>query len=165
MNDELSEYLKQFKTSVSNPVEPKPKQPTPKAPSIDSKIDEYSTRNGVDSNFVRAVMGQESGGNPTAKSWANAKGLLQIIPETGRQYRKDFDPYNVDHNLDVGTRHLAYLEKKYKGDKKRVLAAYNAGEKNADRNDWYEKSQFWSNDPNVQKGLKPRGPEDKTKLH
>ena len=155
MADELDKFL-------DSVLGGSPKPQVRPQPSIDDKIDEYSKANGVDSKFVRAVMGQESAGNPNAKSWANAKGLLQILPETGKRYRKDFDPFNIDHNLDVGTRHLAYLEKKYKGDKKRVLAAYNAGEGNADQKDWWEQSQFWSNDRAVQKGLKPRGPQDKT---
>lgn len=169
MIDDADKFLDEFlgnqpKTPKTPTTAPVPKLQPMKKPKADinSKIDQYSSQSGVDPNFVRAVMGQESGGNPNAKSWANAKGLLQIIPETGKKYRKDFDPFNVDHNLEVGTKHLAYLEKKYKGDKKRVLAAYNAGEGNADKENWYEQSQRWSNDPAVQKGLKPRGPSDKT---
>lgn len=169
MIDDADKFLDEFlgnqpKTPKAPKPAPIPKLQPMKKPKadIDSKIDQYASQNGVDPNFVRAVMGQESGGNPKAKSWANAKGLLQIIPETGKKYRKDFDPFNVDHNLEVGTKHLAYLDKKYKGDKKRVLAAYNAGEGNADKPDWYNQSERWSNDPAVQKGLKPRGKTDKT---
>jgi len=137
--------------------------PQPKKPSSSDKVSFYAEKNGVEPEFVRAVMGQESSGNPTAKSWANAKGLLQLTDAVGRKYRKnDYDPYNEDINLDAGTQHLKYLLDKYKGDKKRVLAAYNAGEDNADKPDWYEKSVYWSNDKDVQAGLKPRGPSDKT---
>jgi len=137
--------------------------PQPKKPSSSDKVSFYAQKNGVEPEFVRAVMGQESSGNPTAKSWANAKGLLQLTDAVGRKYRKnDYDPYNEDINLDAGTQHLKYLLDKYKGDKKRVLAAYNAGEDNADKPDWYEKSVYWSNDKDVQAGLKPRGPSDKT---
>ena len=129
---------------------------------VDDKVSFYATKAGLDPNFVGAIIGQESGGNPNAKSWAKASGRLQVMPATGQRFVKNFDPNNDDHVLDAGTQYLAYLNDRYKGDKKRVLAGYNAGEGNADRNDWYEKSQFWSNDPKVQQGLKPRGASDRT---
>lgn len=158
-NDDLTEYLKQFK-----PQQPKaPKKPNPN--DIDTKISQYSEANGVDPDFVRAIMGQESSGNPKARSWKNAGGLLQVMPGTATAYLKKgqaWNPDDIDMNLDVGTKHIAKLEKRYKGDKKRVLAAYNAGEGNADRNDWWEAAQNWSNDPDVQAGRKPRGASDKT---
>lgn len=139
-----------------------PKQPRqPKAD--EDKIEFYANKNGVDSNFVRALMQQESGGRSNAQSWAGAKGKLQITDDIGRKYAgTNYNPFDDDINLDVGTKHLAYLQNKYGGDLKRVLAAYNAGEGNADKKNWYEASRFWSNDKEVQAGRKPRGDSDKT---
>lgn len=88
----------------------------------------------------QAVIGQESGGNPTAMSRAGAQGLMQLMPETGKDMMrrlglnpKDYDPYNPDLNKQLGTEYLRMLRGRYDGDIQLALAAYNWGMGNLEK--------------------------------
>ncbi|MGM0442253.1 MAG: lytic transglycosylase domain-containing protein [Elusimicrobiota bacterium] len=89
-------------------------------------INKYAAIHGVEKELLKALIRQESGFNPTAISHKGARGLMQLMPRTARQYgvTNIFDPAE---NISAGTEHLAYLLKKYNGDKRLALAAYNAG--------------------------------------
>ena len=78
-----------------------------------------------ESQLVHAVIEQESNYEPRARSKKGAKGLMQLMPETARQYgvRNSYDPKT---NLDAGVRHLKDLMSRL--DLPIALAAYNAGE-------------------------------------
>ncbi|MCS6777423.1 MAG: lytic transglycosylase domain-containing protein [Chloroherpetonaceae bacterium] len=93
---------------------------------IEAHIEKYARLNGLDPQLVRAVIQQESGGNPRAVSTAGAQGLMQLMPETAALYgvRDSFDP---EQNIAAGTRHLAGLLREFRGDLPLALAAYNAG--------------------------------------
>ena len=92
-------------------------------------IREAAERHSVSPALVEAVARVESGFNPRALSHKGARGLMQVIPATGRRFgvRADklFDP---EHNIAAGTAYLAWLSKRYGGNLDFVLAAYNAGE-------------------------------------
>lgn len=95
-------------------------------------IKQAGERFGVDPRLVGAVIGAESAGNKSAVSPKGAQGLMQLMPETGREVAKrigldSFDPNNPEHNILVGTAYLGEQLKKYKGDVGLALAAYNAG--------------------------------------
>jgi soluble lytic murein transglycosylase len=92
----------------------------------DRLIRQHSEANGLDYRLVKAVMLAESKGNPTAVSHKGARGLMQIMPETGEELalRNPFDP---EENIRAGTRYLKLLYELFKGDLELVLAAYNAG--------------------------------------
>jgi soluble lytic murein transglycosylase-like protein len=79
----------------------------------------------VDPNLARAVMRNESGGNPNAVSSAGAIGLMQLMPGTARGL--GVDPHDPRRNLEGGIKYLAQLSDKYDGDYVKTLAAYNAG--------------------------------------
>lgn len=81
---------------------------------------------GVSPQLLRAVIRQESAGRPCAVSPKGAQGLMQLMPST-QQSLGVTDPFDPAANVDGGTRYLADLLKKFKGDLKRTLAAYNAG--------------------------------------
>ena len=156
MPDEFEDLLKAYSPA------PKPLPKRPVAPGGD-KVSFHAGANGVDENLVRALIGQESSGNPRARSWTNAHhGKMQVSQDVVNQFVKPeefgtLDPYNEDVNLAAGTRYLKHLFNKYNGDYKRVLAGYNAGEGNADKPDWWNKSLYWSNSKDVQAGKLPRG--------
>ncbi len=90
-------------------------------------INAAAAEHGVDAGFIACVIEAESGFNPGAVSRAGARGLMQLMPSTAMQYRVD-DPFDPASNILGGTRHLKSLLKKYHGNMKLALAAYNAGE-------------------------------------
>lgn len=80
---------------------------------------------GVDARVVHAVVEAESNYQPRARSRKGAKGLMQLMPATARQYAVR-DPYDPRTNIDAGVRHLKDLLGRF--DLGLALAAYNAGE-------------------------------------
>ena len=84
----------------------------------------------VDVRLVHAVIEQESNYQARARSKKGARGLMQLMPATARQYgvRNSFDP---KANLDAGVRHLKSLMSRL--DLPMALAAYNAGEGSVQR--------------------------------
>lgn len=95
-------------------------------PEINKLIDAYSQKNGLDPDFVRAVVKQESGFNERAKSRCGAAGLMQLMPGTAKGLGV-VNPYDAEQNVRGGTKMLANLLKTYGGNKELTLAAYNAG--------------------------------------
>src|SRR6516165_5614020 len=104
---------------------PAPKMPLEKAP-YGELIRKASEKYGVDADLVYSVVAAESNFNARAVSRRNAKGLMQLLPDTAQRLGvKDiFDPAQ---NLEAGTRYLRDLLKLYQGDLALALAAYNAG--------------------------------------
>ncbi len=91
-----------------------------------SLIMTISATYGLDPNIVTAVCRAESAFNPRAVSRKGAVGLMQLMPETARQYGV-IDRTDPLQNLTAGIRHLKYLYSKYQS-LPLTLAAYNAGE-------------------------------------
>jgi soluble lytic murein transglycosylase-like protein len=89
-------------------------------------IREASQRFSIPPDLIRAVIHAESAFNPTAISPKGARGLMQLMPDTMKQHGVR-DAFSPAQNIYGGTRHLAYLVKKLKGNLQLVLAAYNAG--------------------------------------
>ena len=82
---------------------------------------------GIDPNLLLAVARQESAFNPKARSIANARGLLQLLPKTSRKFKKGVNLYDPESNVDVGSRYLFELLKRLNGNIPFALASYNAG--------------------------------------
>lgn len=93
---------------------------------INKLIDEYSQKYGLDSDFVKAVVKQESGFNEKATSKCGAMGLMQLMPGTAKALNVN-DPYNARDNIEGGVKYLKGLMDRFGGDMKLALAAYNAG--------------------------------------
>jgi len=89
-------------------------------------IEDAAARYRVDSDLIASVISAESNFNPRAISRRNARGLMQLLPETAARLgiQNIFDPRE---NIDAGTRYLRDLLLLYKNDLALTLAAYNAG--------------------------------------
>jgi soluble lytic murein transglycosylase-like protein len=107
-------------------VQLRPLGPGQFAPYIEGLITKYSAQNGLSPNLVRAVIRQESDGNPRDVSRVGAKGLMQLMPDEAQSLGVT-DPFDPEQNIAAGTRLLSGLMRQYGGDIPRALAAYNAG--------------------------------------
>ena len=103
---------------------------TPLAPPVipaqfNGLVNELSKRHGVDARLVHAVITVESAYQTRARSPKGAKGLMQLMPDTARQYGVR-NSYNAAANLEAGIKHLKSLLDRF--ELALALAAYNAGE-------------------------------------
>ena len=95
-------------------------------------IHEKAIKYDVDPALVAAVIEQESKFHRTARSSVGARGLMQLMPRTGRWLgaRNLYDP---EQNVDAGVKYIKYLQQRFDGNVKKAIAAYNAGEGNVKR--------------------------------
>lgn len=94
--------------------------------SIDEAVDKASKEYNVDKKLIMGVINQESSFNPNAVSSAGAQGLMQLMPSTAKELGVT-DSFNVEQNVEGGTKYLKELLDMYGNSKEMALAAYNAG--------------------------------------
>ncbi|OMD43593.1 lytic transglycosylase domain-containing protein [Paenibacillus odorifer] len=97
-----------------------------KPTSYDDLIQTASAKYGVPVDLIKAVIDTESSFNPNVVSSAGAKGLMQLMDGTARGLGVS-DSFDPAQNIDGGVRYLSYQLKRFDGQEKMALAAYNAG--------------------------------------
>jgi soluble lytic murein transglycosylase-like protein len=121
------------------PVPPPTAAPPPPAPSFsiagrdaltyESLIQAAAIKHGLSPMLIAAVTRVESDFDPRDLSNKGARGLMQVMPETGARFGitpdRLFDPAP---NIAAGSAYLAWLLDHYRGDLDLALAGYNAGE-------------------------------------
>ena len=85
-----------------------------------------AARYAVDAELIKSVIAAESNFDPKAISKRNARGLMQLLPETAARFGVQ-DIFDPKENIDAGTHYLSDLLKRYNNDLVLALAAYNAG--------------------------------------
>ncbi len=99
------------------------------------ELERFAKQNGLDPFLVAALIRQESEFNPKAVSRANARGLTQILPVTGRELSRKLKVKTFATaslfvpavNLQLGTFYLKTIVDNLGGRWEAALAAYNAG--------------------------------------
>ncbi len=120
----------------------------------DELVKKYARQYGQDWRLITAQMYQESRFDPQASSWVGALGLMQIMPDTGRELGFD-DLHDPEDNIHAGVKYMHQLVKRFDAAlpmEERVrlaLASYNVGyghvldarrlarEKGWDSNQWF----------------------------
>lgn len=104
-----------------------------------------STRYDIPEDLIYAIIKTESSFNPYAVSWANAYGLMQVVPKTAGKdvfnlvKKKPGQPspeylFDPEKNIDTGTAYFYILKNRYLKDVKHptsleysMISAYNGG--------------------------------------
>ncbi|MCQ2229291.1 MAG: transglycosylase SLT domain-containing protein [Bacteroidales bacterium] len=144
---DIDEWLKEFKTTQrfkqiyrKYVIDPREHHSNVQKTTADTYKDDYeeiirqlATDSRYDWLLISSVVYQESHFNPEAKSWAGARGLMQLMPETAKRFGVD-DISHPEQNIEAGIKYLMWLDKrliKYVPDMnervKFALAAYNIG--------------------------------------
>jgi soluble lytic murein transglycosylase len=102
----------------------------------EATIREASEKNDLEPAFVAAVIYTESRFRPGAESHQEAYGLMQLLPQSARFIQRqsgiEGDYRDPQVNIKLGTWFLGYLDERYEGDERFMLAAYNSGEGSVD---------------------------------
>ena len=109
-------------------------------PFNDDVVEEASERS-LDPWLVYAIMREESGFNPRVESWANARGLMQLMEGTaqdmadrvGRSRLRTRDLFRPEVAIELGTEYLRTLANRYDDHPALTIAGYNGGIGNVDR--------------------------------
>ena len=106
-----------------------------------------AARNNLDPYLVMGLIRQESAFNPQALSSANARGLMQVLPETAAGSKRASRVrsagrrlYEPEYNIRFGCSYLSQLLKKFDDKPEMAAAAYNAGDFRV--RDWSSKASF-----------------------
>lgn len=106
----------------------------------------------LDPIVVLSLIRQESVFNPLARSPVGARGLMQLMPNTAKRFKRsvrDSHLINPQINIDLGTKYFTGLLKRYDGNLVYVLSAYNAGESRVER--W--KNLYFDTDETILKNI------------
>ena len=93
---------------------------------IERSIQKAAARYSLSPDLIRGVIRAESNFQAEAVSSAGARGLMQLMPETAGELGVT-KPFDIQQNIDGGSRYLRQMLDRFGGNLKLALAAYNAG--------------------------------------
>jgi soluble lytic murein transglycosylase len=101
----------------------------------EDRVRHYAKLADLEPGYVFAVIRQESAFTRDARSPAGARGLMQLMPATGKRTAQKHDIrwtgtsglYNTDHNIRLGTAYLREVMDRYGDNQVLASASYNAG--------------------------------------
>lgn len=101
-------------------------------------VEKYSKMYDVDEDLVYAMIKEESNFDQNANSHKDAIGLMQLVQETADEVGneigiEDVDLTDPEINIEIGTKYISDLIKRYDGNIEFAIVAYNAGIGNVDR--------------------------------
>lgn len=111
---------------------PPPAQEVAKASDLPALLSTAGWRHGLDPALLKSMIAEESNFNSRAVSPKGARGLMQLMPQTG-QLLGVKDTFNAAENIQGGAQYIRSLLERYSGDLAKALAAYNAGPATVDR--------------------------------
>ena len=94
---------------------------------LERAIYRESARHNLDPNLVLAIVWQESGFKLNAVSSKNARGPMQLMPETAARFGVR-NPHDPDQAVSGGVAYLVWLLDRFGGNVSLALAAFNSGE-------------------------------------
>lgn len=95
--------------------------PNPRKALLDS-----ARKHKIPKNLALAIAKAESDFIPSRISPTGAMGLMQLMPDTAKDMGVR-DPFHTGENAEGGVKYLSTLWKRYNGDRRRIVAAYNTG--------------------------------------
>jgi soluble lytic murein transglycosylase-like protein len=101
-------------------------QLSPKISQYSSIIKQTAGKYGVPPELVAGIIYQESRGNPQAKSYCGAMGLMQLMPQTAANLGVS-NAWDPAQNIEGGTKYIRQLLDRFNGKVEYAVAAYNAG--------------------------------------
>ena len=121
-------------------------------------VENYSTKYEVDKNLIYAIIKAESNFNQQAVSNKEAKGLMQLMPQTAEDIAKKLDIevtkeeiskklLEPEFNINLGTKYISNLLAKY-SNIELALTGYNAGSGNVDT--WVENRTLMADGSNIE---------------
>jgi soluble lytic murein transglycosylase-like protein len=93
---------------------------------IENSIRKAAKKYNLPQGLIKGVIRAESNFQIDAVSRAGAQGLMQLMPATARELGVT-KPFDIDQNIDGGSRYLRKMLDNFGGNVKLALAAYNAG--------------------------------------
>ncbi len=108
------------------PVAPQDRDPT-RFTRYDEHIRQAAALYQIPEALIRAVIKVESDYDARAVSYAGARGLMQLMPETAAGLGVK-DLHDPRENIFGGVRYLRVLANLFNGDLELTIAAYNAGD-------------------------------------
>lgn len=139
--DFLTQLIRSYRGHTAGRGAEEPGTGTDTAAELATLIVTESRRAQYDPIFVTAVIHAESTFKTEATSHKGARGLMQIMPATGRYLSERENITLADSaalheprtNVRLGIAYLKYLEQRFRGNRERALVAYNWGPTNTDQ--------------------------------